>query len=444
MFELIGAIPFIGGFISYLLPFLVLLTTVVFVHELGHYYVARRCGVASTVFSVGFGPELWGWTDRRGTRWRFSWIPLGGYVRFLGDDDPASATADGEATVQPGAFAGASLGRRAAIVAAGPIANFLFAILVLAAIALFAGIPSDRAAIGRVLQPERVEALGLRQGDTVLRVAGVEVDSYVELLSQIYRLDGQATLIEVLRDGQRVQVSGTYQPPTIIDGVRSGSAADDAGFLEGDRILQMDGVPVDSFAQIRDRIATGGESPLTFTVLREGVNLELVAQPRIEEQRDPFTLEIQMRPVLGIMQNPDNLFQPLREGAGLGEAIAYGFGKTTQVVTLSLAYVGQILVGATGADDLGGPILIAEFSGKAAQQGFLDFCFILALISASIGLLNLFPIPILDGGHLVLFAIEAVRGKPLGARVTGYVFRIGLVLLLALMVFVTVNDLARL
>jgi regulator of sigma E protease len=362
----------ISMIIDYLVPFLIVLTVLVFVHELGHYLVARRCGVRIEVFSIGFGPELFGFTDKAETRWKFSAVPLGGYVKMFGDADAAS-TPDTErqsqmsASERAVAFPQKTVGQRAAIVAAGPFANFLFAIVVLWGLFATIGHP--------------------------------------------------------------------FPPPEVGD-VVEGSPAQEAGFAPGDTILQAEGRSIMRFAEIAAVVHRSEGEPVTFTVLRDGERLTLTATP------EPFTVEtadgeeVTIHRV-GIMATGGEPYGVMRS-AGLA------FVETGNLVWMTVTAVGEMIVGDRGTEDLGGPIRIAQISGDVAQVGVVALIWFMALLSINLGLINLFPIPMLDGGHLLFYAFEAVRGRPLGQRAQEYGFRIGLALVLTLMVFATWNDLVQL
>jgi len=367
-----------GGFIGYIIPFLFVLTLVVFFHELGHFLVARRAGIRVLVFSVGFGPELIGFNDRHGTRWKVSAIPLGGYVKFLGDENAASAT-DFSAVQQMSesekreAFVNKSVGARAAVVAAGPIANFLLAIVIFAGIFTFYGKQS-----------------------TAARVDTVSADS----------------------------------------------AAAVAGFQPGDLVLSIDGRRIDSFADMQRIVSTHAGQTLAIEVERGGARQTLRAVPALKEMKDAFG-NVQRIGVLGISRSmaPGDLkverVNPLA-------ALWMGTEETWFVVERTLSYIGGIAAGREAADQLGGPIRIAQVSGQVATAGFVPLLHLAAVLSVSIGLLNLFPIPLLDGGHLLFYAIEALRGRPLSERAQEVGFRIGLAIVLMLMIFATFNDILHL
>jgi len=364
--------------LSYLLPFLFVLTVVVFIHELGHFLVARWCGVAVKVFSIGFGPEIFGFYDRHGTRWRVSWIPLGGYVKFIDDENVASASGRKAFEALPEeerkrSFQGKTLAQRAAIVAAGPIANFILAVVIFTAIFSVFG--------------ERITAAK-------------------------------------------------------VDAVNPGSAAERAGFKPGDRVLSIDGSEINNFAAMQRIVAMSPEQSMHFVVDRGGANVDITATPERKEITDRFgnTMRIGL---LGIQRSasPDDWTLERHNPA---TALVMAVKECYFVVSRSLGYLYDVVIGRESADQLGGPIRIAQVSGQVATAGFVALLNLAAIISVSIGLINLFPIPMLDGGHLLFYGIEAVRGRPLSESTQEMSFRIGLAFVLMLMIFATWNDLIHL
>ena len=359
----------IGTFLQYIVPFLIILTVVVFVHEFGHFRVARACGVRVDVFSVGFGPELFGWNDKHGTRWRFSAIPLGGYVKMHGDLDPASARKDPTVSADPTSFPAKTVWQRAAIVAAGPLANFVFAIVAL-------------------------------------------------------------TLLFV--------VSGRPFTPPVVGQVVENSPAATAGIRPGDRIVAVDGAAVDSFEQLQTLVAPRPSEQVTVTLLRDDAQLDLTLVPELTQFTDRFGNEHKIGRIgigsAGIEFRRSSIL------AAPTEAV----GETWRMITGTLAGLGEMIVGSRGTQELGGPIRIAQMSGEIAQDGIVPAIWFTAVLSINLGLINLFPIPMLDGGHLVMYAAEAIRGRPLAERVQEMAFRFGLAMVLSLMVFATWNDLVNL
>lgn len=377
--DIMGALGTFGGNLAgYIVPFLFVLTIVVFFHELGHFLVARRCGVKVLTFSIGFGPEILGFFDRFGTRWKISAVPLGGYVKFFGDENAASVP-DQETVAQMTeaekavSFVHQRVSPRAAVVAAGPIANFILAI------AIFAG---------------------------------------------IFMLYGKQTT------------------SARVDTVQTASAAEAAGFKPGDLVTAIDGEKIDSFADMQRIVSISAGETLTIEVDRGGAHVVLKATPQLKELKDNFG-NVHRLGVLGIsrsMAPGDIKTQKLSPP----QALLAGVQETWFVVDRTLSYIGGVVVGREAADELGGPIRIAQVSGQVASAGFVALIHLTAVLSVSIGLLNLFPIPLLDGGHLLFYAIEAIRGRPLSERAQEVGFRIGLAIVVVLMIFATFNDILHL
>ncbi len=351
------------------LGFVVVLTVLVFVHEFGHYWIARRNRVRIEVFSIGFGPELFGWTDRAGTRWKISALPLGGYVKMFGDADPTSGlplTSSERLTAaeREGAFHCKRLGQRAAIVAGGPLANFVFAIVVLAALFMTFGQPHTPAKVGKVMPDSAAAAAGLKASDEIVRLDGQTIDRF-EDIQQIVELNPNVRMtIVVRRDGKLVTLHVT--PRLVIE---------------------------------KDRLGTH----------------------RIGR------LGIEGGPVEYIRRSPT-------------DAVVRAVEETWNLSATTLDAVWQMVIGKRSVDELGGPVKIAQISGAVIQLGIAPLLWFMALLSINLGLINLFPVPVLDGGHLLFYAAEAIRGKPLGQRAQEYGFRVGLALVLTLMVFATWND----
>jgi regulator of sigma E protease len=367
----------IWNMLSILLPFLFVLTVVVFIHELGHFLVARWCGVKVKAFSIGFGREIFGFYDRHGTRWRFAWIPLGGYVKFLDDENSASVPSKSaldnlSAAEREGAFQTKSLAARSAIVVAGPIANFLLAIVI---------------------------------------------------FSVTYAVMG---------------VHGT--PPRVSELI-PGEPAAVAGFQPGDLILSIDGQPIETFADMQRVVATSPDQELTFEVQRGNTILTLRATPARREISDRFGNKLRQG-MIGIKRDPNPEWVYKRYGPV--DSVVLGVRDTFFIVTRTLAYLADVITGRESADQMRGPIGIAEISGQVATAGFVALLNLTAVLSVSIGLINLFPIPLLDGGHLLFYLIEAVRRRPLSERTQEIGFRIGLAVVLMLMMFATWNDLGTL
>ncbi len=353
--------------------FVVILTVLVFVHEFGHYLVARWNGVRIEVFSIGFGPEIFGWNDRAGTRWKFSAVPLGGYVKMFGDADPASMPSgqvqEMSAAERAVSFHHKRLMQRVAVVSAGPLANFVFAII---------------------------------------------------LLTGLYATVGQS-----------------FTPPDV-GAVTPKSAAAAGGIKPGDVILSINGQRIERFEDIQRIVRLDAGVRLTMKVRRGNEIVTLSVTPRLSEVTDRFgnkhefgLLGIEGKGLKYIRYNPV---------AALGRASA----ETWELTAGTLHAVWQMIIGARSTDELGGPLRIAQMSGEVAEYGLAAVLAFMAVLSINLGLINLFPIPVLDGGHLLFYAAEALRGRPLGQRAQEYGFRLGLALVLTLMVFATWNDLVHL
>lgn len=361
--------------LSYIVPFLVVLTIIVFVHELGHYLVARWCGIAIQTFSIGFGKELVGFTDRLGTRWRISAIPLGGYVRFVGDMNATSALPDEDviANAPPELkrrlFVNKGVWQRIAVVAAGPLANVIFTFLVL----------------------------------------------YALLLGY-----------------------GRYTVEPVLDEIAAGSVAAEAGLTAGDRIVAVDGFAVHGFEDFQRLIATAPQRAVTVVLERNGNPQTIVLTPELATTTDRFG-NVQRIGRIGVQKDigPEDVtvYRP-----GPAEAVGMTFEEIRFIVDRTAAFLGDFFVGRGDVDQLGGPVKVAKVSGEVASLGVVALINLMALLSLNIGIFNLLPIPMLDGGHLLYYLIEAVRGRPLSQRIQEIGFRFGLAVVFTLTVFTLIND----
>jgi regulator of sigma E protease len=448
----------LGTVAFYVMALLLVLTPIVFIHELGHFLVARWCGVKVKDFSIGFGKEIFGFYDRHGTRWRFAWIPIGGYVRFMDDDNAASfPSRDSLERMTPaereGAFQTKPLWARAAIVAAGPIANFLLAIAIFTLMFVFIGERVVPPRVGVVEPGGPAAAAGFRPDDLILSIDGRPVSSFADVERIITLNAGRDLVFEVDRGGSKVELTakpvwrskrvalGVEPPPSPprVGGVMRGEPAADAGFEVGDVIVRIDGVPVDSFADMIRIVSANPDRELVFEVDRAGTLLRLKATPKAREGTDASGARTRQG-MVGIMRAPEGEFRRYGPVAALGHAI----NRTYSLVGDSLTGLYQIVTRRMPADQLRGPLGIAEMSGQVATWGVVPLITFVALISVAIGFFNLLPVPVLDGGHLLFYAIEAVRGgRPLSERTQEISFRIGLALVLLLFVFVTVIDVRR-
>ncbi|MFT4001877.1 MAG: RIP metalloprotease RseP [Rhizobium sp.] len=551
-----SAASLIGFLTNNVITFVFVLSLLVFVHEMGHYLVGRWSGIRVMAFSIGFGPEIAGFTDRHGTRWKLSLIPLGGYVRFFGDEDASSKTdVDQLAAMteeeRAHSFAGARLWKRAATVAAGPIANFLLAIVIFAALFGIYGRTVADPVVAMVTRDGAAAEAGIEPGDRLVAVDGAKVATFDEVQRYVGLRPGRTIVLTVERDGQNrdfrivpklvedtdqfgnkmemgrigialvdpvvtavepagpaakagvlagdrlIAVDGnnvaTYydigryvsehpgknivltiqrngairdfpmMTDTLVDTAASGdkkdvgsigiapidplvasiasdSPAQAAGLEVGDRILSVDGREIGSIGEVQRSAAAHADKPMTMTVKRDGQTREVTVTPRKSEETDAFGARTEIA-TIGITDGQ----KPIRlryEAYGPLQALSEGVKQTASIVSGTFEYIGNVIGGYMKADQLGGPIRVAQLSGQMATLGFAAVLQFAAILSVSIGLLNLMPVPVLDGGHLMFYAIEAVRGKPLGARAQDIAFRIGFAMVLSLMVFATWNDIS--
>lgn len=354
--------------------FVVMLTIVVFIHEFGHYITARLNGVKIDVFSIGFGPEIFGYTDKQATRWKFSAIPVGGYVKMFGDRDPSSQ-ADTDKLEEMSykekqvSFHFKSLKQKAAVVFAGPAFNYLSAIIILSGLLMW---------------------------------------------------------------------HGKSMTDPIISSVLPDSPAQEAGLKPNDTVLEVNDSSIESFEDVRQIIAFNTTEPLKFLVERNGNELEVIVTPKMQDMVDGFGNKIQM-PIIGISSDKTHI-KYLSFFPAIGESI-------NQTITISIGMLkalGQIIVGERSFSQLGGPVKIAQYSGQSAQSGIVPFLWFIAMISINLGLLNLFPLPVLDGGHLFFYTLEWLRGKPIDVKFQAMAMQVTLALLALLMIVITVNDIRSL
>ena len=361
---------------NYLIPFLILITIVVFIHEYGHYYFAKKYGVGVSDFSIGFGRELFGWNDKSGTRWKICWIPLGGYVKFFGDRNVFSQSEQQEAINKYSEedrqklFILKPLYQRSIIVAAGPLANFFLAVIIFAMINMFVG-----------------------------------------------------------KD----------MTPAVIDEVQADSPAFIAGLKKNDKIVSIDNKKVQSILEVSTFINISTSETIEFVILRNDQEVSLLVKPNLVDGKDALGNSVKRR-MVGIRLSPlNNEFQKQRLGPT--KAIYYSVKEVWFVTVTSLNYLGKMITGSGDSSQLGGPIRIAKITGQVAEYGIIPFFSIMAYISISLGFINLFPIPMLDGGHLMFYLFEKILGRPLSQKTQEGLFRIGLFSLISLMFFATFNDL---
>ena len=551
-----SAAGLIGFLMNNVVTFVFVLSLLVFVHEMGHYLIGRWSGIRIMAFSIGFGPEIAGFTDRHGTRWKLSLIPLGGYVRFFGDEDASSKTDVDQLSAmteeeRAQSFAGAKLWKRAATVAAGPIANFILAIAIFAVLFSIYGRTAADPVVAMVTRDGAAAEAGIEPGDRLVAIDGVKITTFDEVQRYVGLRPGRTIVLSVERDGQKrdfriipklvedtdqfgnkmemgrigialvdpvvtaieptgpaakagilagdrlVAVDGnnvaTYYdigryvsdrpgksivltvqrngeirdfpvvPETLTDTDASGNKKDvgsvgigpidplvgsispdspgeAAGLKLGDRILSVDGRAIGSIGEVQRYAASHADKPITLSVERNGQTRDVSVTPKKSEETDAFGAQSEIA-TIGVTDGQKAI--KLRyEAYGPLQALSEGVKQTGSIVSGTFEYIANVIGGYMKADQLGGPIRVAQLSGQMATLGFAAVLQFAAILSVSIGLLNLMPVPVLDGGHLMFYAIEAVRGKPLGARAQDIAFRIGFAMVLSLMVFATWNDIS--
>lgn len=440
-------VPQFGGFVWTMAAFIIALSVIVAIHEYGHYIVGRWCGIKADVFSLGFGPVIYSRHDKHGTRWQIAALPFGGYVKFAGDSNAASGKdedAMNEAAADPvrlrSTMHGAPLWARALTVAAGPVFNFALSIIVFAGISM---------ALGSVREPLTVDAVkplpnaveGLEKGDVLQAIAGLEIPSSTQ--TPEYRAYMDALPLEpvldytVLRDGVSLTVPGPYPQPALVGSVGPETAALEAGLASGDVITGVDGVPVFAFQQLKNAVESSEGRPLLLDVWRAGEMLQFTLVPKStdEPQDDGGFVN-----VLRIGISSDSAITAATETPGLIESVQSGVAGTWRIIRGSISGLWHMVTGAISSCNMSGPVGIAKVSGAMASQGAMSFINFIAVLSTAVGLLNLFPIPALDGGHLTFYAYEAVRGKPPSDGALRILMSIGLTMVLGLMLFALFND----
>ncbi len=442
--------------------FVVALGVLIVVHEYGHYLVARLCGVKVLRFSVGFGRPLAVWrAGRDRTEWAIAAVPFGGYVKMLDEREAPVAPAD-----LPRAFNRQGVGRRFLIVLAGPVFNFAFAIAVYAGLFMY-GLPEARPILAAPPAGTLAAAAGFRAGDTVRAIGGRPVATWQELRWRVLEAALQreplpvevsdarrrvATLVLDLRGLPELEADGDvlariglrlYRPPLapILGQIVAGSPAAQAGLRSGDRVVAAGGRAVPTWEALVQAVRDRPGEPLRLTVERDGRTLELEVLPKAVEANGKRIGQIGAAPQLPASE-ADEIF--VRVHYGPAAALAKAARKTYDIATFSLKVLGKMVIGEVSWRNLSGPVTIADFAGQSAQLGAVAYLSFLALISISLGALNLLPIPLLDGGHLMYYAIEKIRGSPVPERVMEFGQRIGLALLLILMAFAFYNDINRL
>jgi regulator of sigma E protease len=442
--DLISLVPQFGGLLWTILAFVVALSVIVAIHEYGHYIVGRWTGIEAEVFSLGFGPTLFARTDRRGTRWQVAALPLGGYVKFKGDANAASGT-DPEKLAHMSeeekrhTMAGAPLWARALTVAAGPAFNFALSILIFTGVFMLRGAPMEPLTVGDMRE---LPAAGqLQEGDEILAMAGTPPPSFEspETFGDFSETLPREALIDyrVRRDGAERTVEGPYPYPPIVTQVMPRSAAFETGLRPGDVITAVEGERIVAFEELKEIVEGSNGEALSLTVWRDGEEMEMsLAAKRVDEPQPDGGFVTHWR--IGIIGGL--AFEPATQMVGPVEAFTSGVVQTANIVEGSLSGLWHMITGAISSCNLSGPVGIAETSGAMASQGAVTFIWFIAVLSTAVGLLNLFPIPVLDGGHLVFYAYEAVAGRPPSDQALQVLMGAGLVLILGLMGFALTND----
>ena len=437
--------------IDYLPWFLALLTVLVFVHELGHYLAARAVGVHAETFSIGFGPEVFGFNDRRGCRWRFALIPLGGYVKMRGDTDVASASAASDPLI-PGSLASATIGARALIFVAGPLANFALTGVVAFLMFLIVGQSSTPPILGAVTPGGAAASIGLVPGDRFIAINGRSVRNFEDIRDAELMAAGRDIELLIERENRRITLVASPQIRSLEDrfgnqyeygdlGVRAeipvklgevvrDGAAYKAGLRAGDKILKVDGINIRDFGAFADYVQARPDKLIGMEVEREGSLISIAVTPAGIEMDEKFIGRI------GVAAAP---FDPIP--LGIGSAVLEGALFVWQKSGLILDYLWQIIAGVRPVDEIGGVLRIAQIAGDTAAISFSALVGFGMMLSLNLGLINLFPIPMLDGGHLLFLAIEWARGRRLSERAEEVSFRLGFAIVLVVMLFATWNDL---
>ncbi|MEO1106784.1 MAG: RIP metalloprotease RseP [Pseudomonadota bacterium] len=447
--DVLSLIPQFGNLLWTIVAFVVALSAIVAVHEYGHYIVGRWSGIHAEVFSIGFGPVLWSRFDKHGTKWQIALLPFGGYVKFLGDANAASGK-DEEAMEDIAeqspeqlrrTMHGAPLWARAATVAAGPIFNFAMSIIVFGMIFWSQGVSREPLTVGE-LQPLPGTAQGLQVGDEIVAIAGITTPDFDEE-SNWSEFTGSLPVEPVLdytviRDGETLDVQAPWLFPPLIRQVAPRSAAMDIQLESGDVITAVNGQSIFAFDQLKEFVESSDGRVLLLNVWRDGADLEFALAPRRTDEPQSeggFVTHWRIGIVGGMM------LEPATQPAGVWDSLTGGVRQTIRIIDGSLSGMWHMITGAISTCNISGPIGIAETSGAMASQGAQNFIFFIAVLSTAVGLLNLFPIPALDGGHLVFYAYEAVAGKPPSDRALRILMTVGITLILSLMLFSVTNDL---
>ena len=441
-------IPLIGSPVVTIIAFVVLMGIVVTIHEYGHYIVGRWVGIHAEVFSLGFGPVLWSRVDKRGTKWQVASVPLGGYVKFLGDRDAASTAASDDLVDMNDydrrrSFPAAAIWRRFLTVLAGPVFNFILSAIIFTAITLWQGQAIERPTVGAVAPLPYDNPLQV--GDVILSINNEQVSDYQTLFEAIAVLQDSGELgdvnmlVERIGDVHELAVPYLYLP--LVSAVTPLSPAYKSGIEVGDVITAANGVDIRSFGELRTAVEASQDQEILLKVWRAGETLELALTPEVMDYPNSEG-GFDQRVLIGV--GGGFYFEPATETPSILTALEIGTTQVYTVMASSLNGLKHMILGKISVKNLQGPIGIAQISSAAVQTGPLDFIFLIGVISTAIGLLNLFPIPVLDGGHLVTYIYEALRGRPPNPRFLQTVMAVGMVLLLSMMLLASYNDIMRL
>ncbi len=436
------------GLIGFVIPFIIVLSVLVFVHEWGHYIVARMCGVRVEKFSIGFGKELFGFTDKAGTRWKISLIPLGGYVQMFGDQDPASAkntdeVKDGDAKrvmsdeERKVAFFSKPVWKRAAIVFAGPAINFIFAILLLAGLYMSVGKPVNPPIASAIIVDGAADVAGMKPNDRVIAIDGKKIESFTDIQRQVVISLDRALDLTVLRDGKELQISVTPKKESLEDRFGFSHSRGLIGIMGTEKGMDLASVKTINGTDVTSWSASKVEKRLNKIVGRDAV----IGLPSGVDDIQDVRVN-----VINVTDGQIFLSESSEKeivAYGVIQSVGAAMQETWFIVTGTLEAIGQIVTGTRPATELGGIVRIGAIAGDAAQNGILALITFTAMLSINLGLINLFPIPLLDGGHLVFYAYEAVFRKPMPERVMDYAFKFGMAFLICLMAFSNLNDIVQ-
>ncbi|WP_309664519.1 RIP metalloprotease RseP [Tabrizicola sp.] len=431
----------LGGTVWTVFFFIVALSIIIFVHEYGHYIVGRWTGIHAEVFSLGFGPVIWSRMDRRGTRWQLAAVPFGGFVKFLGDADAASVrpgdTSGLSAAERRHTMAGAPLWARSATVAAGPVFNFVLTFFVLAGLLLYSGMPQEQPTVGKLMATPFAGPT-LQAGDVIVAVDGTPTPDLAAFRDATRALPPEPVVdYAIQRGSDQISVKGPHPYPALVSMVLIRSAAMDAGIKEGDVILKAAGQDVTVFAQLPEIVAASKGAPVPLTIWRDGKTFEVTLTPRIRVTEDADGALIEKYQIgLG----SGLVFEPATRNVGPLELVTLTGTEMWRQVSATFTGISHLITGQISTCNLSGPIGMAETMGDAARNGLESFLGMLAVLSLGVGILNLFPIPVLDGGHLVFHAYEAVVRRPPSDRALRVMMSLGLAVILSLMVFALTND----